>query len=154
MIGKHKQITIKIDMKYLTRRNANTGIGMWKDFESFFNTPSFFTSSNPLFDWNPQSNSPATDLYEDDSSYIVQVELPGFDRKEIQVELDKDRMVLKGTRKEQGNEGSPDISFHRSVTLPGSVKSKKITASYENGILTVSVPKAEPTKPLRIEVKS
>ena len=141
-------------MKYLTREKSNSGNYLWRDFESFFYSPPFFGSNNPLFQWESSSNSPALDLYEDESNYFVQAELPGFDRKEIQVELDKDRLLLKGTRKGKGKEDTSEVSFHRSVTLPQSVKSKKITAVYENGLLTVTVPKAEAIKPRRIEVKS
>jgi HSP20 family protein len=141
-------------MNYLTRRYSNTNNDLWGDFEHFFNASPFFTSTNPFFNWNNPSNQPAVDLYEDDSSYFVQAELPGFDRKEIQVELEKDRLILQGTRKEKNKDGKSVASFHRSVSLPDSVKTKAITAKYDNGLLTVTIPKAEAAKPLRIEIKN
>ncbi|MDA0350092.1 MAG: Hsp20/alpha crystallin family protein [Verrucomicrobia bacterium] len=142
-------------MKYLTRRYPNTNHQLWGDFESFFNTPSPMLSSyNSLFNWDSNAYRPAIDLFEDEENYFVQAELPGFDRKEITVELEKDRLVLKGARQIAEKGESSEVTFHRSVSLPDSVKSEKVAAKYDNGVLTVTIPKAEPTKPLQIEVKS
>ena len=142
-------------MKYLTRRQPNRSNDLWGDFESFFNAPSpFMPSFNSMFNWDSDASRPPIDLYEDESNYFVQVELPGFDRKEIEVELEKDRLVLKGARKEGCKGNETEISFHRSVTLPESVKSEAVSAKHENGLLTVTIPKADAVKPLKIEVKS
>lgn len=142
-------------MKYLTHRYPQNNQSLWGDFEDFFNVPSPFTPSfNTFFNRTNDAHRPAIDLYEDDSNYFVQAELPGFDRKEIDVELEKDRLILKGNRREDGKDGKAEISFHRSVTIPNAVKSEEIAAKYENGLLTITIPKAEAVKPLRIEVKS
>ena len=142
-------------MKYLTRRYPKENNNLWGEFESFFNAPSpFMPSFNSLMNWDSNVTRPAIDLFEDENNYFVQAELPGFDRKEIVVELEKDRLVLKGSRKANDKKETSEISFHRSVTLPDSVKADKVAAKYENGILTVSIPKADAVKPLRIEVKS
>lgn len=110
-------------MKYLTRRYPDTNNELWEDFESFFNAPSpFMPSFNSLFNWDSNAYRPAVDLYEDEANYFVQVEIPGFDRKEIDVELEKDRLVLKGARKTGDKDAKSEVSFHRSVTLPDSVK--------------------------------
>lgn len=128
------------------------GRQFWGDFDSFFNAPSPFLPS--FFDWNDDARRPAIDLFEDESSYMVQAEVPGYDRKEITVELEKDRLVLKGSRKVNGDDEKSEVSFHRSVTLPDSVESDNVKANYENGVLTVTIPKAEALKPRQIEVKS
>lgn len=142
-------------MKYLTHRYPQTNHNLWGDFEEFFNAPSPFSPSfNTLFNWKPENNRPAIDLFEDEANFFVQAELPGFDRKEIEVELENDRLILKGARKENGKEGESEISFHRSVVIPNSVKQDQVSAKYENGLLTVTIPKADAVKPLRIEVKS
>jgi HSP20 family protein len=142
-------------MKYLTHRYPQNTRSLWGDFEDFFNAPSpFMSSSNPLLNWNSDSYRPAIDLYEDESNYFVEAELPAFSKKEIDVEVEKDRLILKGSRKEEGKNGKSEISFHRSVLIPNAVKTEKVAAKYENGLLTVTIPKADAIKPLRIEVQS
>ncbi|MCB1120199.1 MAG: Hsp20/alpha crystallin family protein [Verrucomicrobiae bacterium] len=142
-------------MKYLTRRYPNNDNSLWGDFEAFFNAPSPFSPAfNSIFEWEPSMRRPAIDLYEDDGNYYVQAELPGFDRKEIEVELEQNRLVLKGARKVKEGDKKSEITFNRAVTIPDSVLADKVSAKYDNGVLTVTIPKAETAKPLRIEVKS
>jgi len=81
-------------------------------------------------------------------------ELSGLDRKEIDVELEKNRLVIKGARKVKEGDEKSEITFNRAVSLPDAVMPEKVSAKYDNGILTVTIPKAETAKPLRIEVKS
>jgi HSP20 family protein len=141
-------------MKYLNYRNPTYTTKLWDDFEDFFNKPSSFLSSvYPSLYGNAEAQSPAVDLYQDDSNYFVEVHLSGYQRKQIQVELDKNRLVLSGTRGEESKENSNVPSFQRSVTLPQEVKADKVAATYENGLLTVTVPKADAVKPRSIEIK-
>lgn len=142
-------------MKYLTRKYPSNDNSLWGDFEAFFNAPSPFTPSfSSFFDWEPNVQRPAIDLYEDEGNFFVQAELPGFDRKEIDVELEKNRLVIKGARKVKEGDEKSEITFNRAVSLPDAVMPEKVSAKYDNGILTVTIPKAETAKPLRIEVKS
>ncbi len=142
-------------MKYLTRRYPYQNNNLWGDFESFFNAPSpFMPAFNSLVNWDSQNSRPAIDLFEDEGNYFVQAELPGFDKKEIEIELEKDRLTLKGARKVNNKKEASEVTFHRSVSLPDSVKADDVSAAFKNGILTVTIPKAEAVKPLRIEVKS
>ena len=142
-------------MKYLTRRYPYRNDNLWGDFESFFNAPSpFMPSFSSLMNWDDQNTRPAIDLFEDEANYFVQAELPGFDKKEIEVELERNRLTLKGARKVNNQEDSSEVTFQRSVSLPDSVEADKVAAKYENGVLTVTIPKAETVKPLRIEVNS
>ncbi|MCZ6673266.1 MAG: Hsp20/alpha crystallin family protein [Verrucomicrobia bacterium] len=142
-------------MKFLNHRYNNTNTDLWGEFEEFFNAPSnFFPTNNPLFRWDSNALRPAIDYYEDDSNFFVQAEVPGFQSKEIEVELEKNRLELKGARKQDGEKGASEITFHRSVSLPDFVKAEAISAKYENGVLTVTIPKADASKPRRIKVKS
>ena len=137
-------------MKYLTRRYLNNDRDLWEDFENFFNASPLFNSAYPA---DNASYRPAVDLYEDDANYFVRAEIPGFSKKDLQVELESDRLVLQGERKEMGEDKST-VSFQRSVSLPSTIEAEKIAAKYENGLLTVTVPKAEAVKPLQIEINS
>ena len=97
------------------------------------------------------------DLYEDNDNTYVRAELPGIDRSDINVELVEDYLAISGTRKsgageKEGGEGEQSFSFSRSVTMPEHVQRDKVSASYENGVLTVTLPKREEAKPRKVQV--
>jgi len=105
--------------------------------------------------------APAMDVQEDKDSVVVQVELPGMKREEIQVSLEDGTLTISGERKmEKPVEG---VSVHhtersyglfeRSVTLPTMVAADKVNAQYADGMLTVTLPKADEVKPRQISVK-
>ena len=142
-------------MKLVKYRNPLRKYDLWSDFDRFFDLSSpSFSRFDSLFDWGSRSYQPALDLYEDKGNFYVQAEVPGYDRKEIEVELERDRLVLKGSRKSTKDDVESEATFHRSVTLPENVNAEAISARYENGILTVTVPKSEEQKARRIEVKN
>lgn len=142
-------------MKLVKYRNPLRKLDLWSDFDRFFDlSPHSFSRIGSILDWGTQSEQPALDLYADESNYYIQVEIPGYDRKEIEVELERDRLVLKGSRQSTRDGVESEVTFHRSVTLPENVNAKAIGARYKNGILTVTVPKTEAEKARRIDVKN
>ncbi len=142
-------------MKLVKYRNPLRKYDLWSDFDRFFDLSSpSFSRFDSLFDWGSRSYQPALDLYEDKGNFYVQAEVPGYDRKEIEVELERDRLVLKGSRNSTKDDVESEATFHRSVTLPENVNAEAISARYENGILTVTVPKSAEQKARRIEVKN
>jgi HSP20 family protein len=108
--------------------------------------------------------SPAVDVSESSKAYEITAELPGLDEKNIEVSLANGGLTIKGEKKEEKEEKQKDYhlsersygSFERYFTLPESVDSDKIEASFKNGILKVTLPKtAEAQKPAKkIEVKA
>jgi len=112
-------------------------------------------SSQLLSVWNP-----AVDLYEDKDNVFVKAELPGMKKEDIQVSLHAGVLSISGERKDEEKHGSADTyrverfvgRFHRTITLPSQVKSDHIAAQYKDGILTVTLPKAEEAKPRQIEI--
>jgi HSP20 family protein len=97
------------------------------------------------------------DIYEDKDNTYVRAELPGINRSDINVEMVEDYLTISGTRKtssgKQGDgEAEQSVSFSRSVTIPEQVQSDKVTANYENGVLTVTLPKREEAKPKKVTV--
>jgi HSP20 family protein len=96
------------------------------------------------------------DLYEDQDNTYVRAELPGVDRSDINVEMVEDYLTISGTRKTTGakeiGQGEQSFSFSRSVTIPEHVQADKVSASYENGVLTVTLPKREEAKPRKVTV--
>ena len=104
--------------------------------------------------------SPAVDIYETDNEIIVQAELPGVDRQDIALNLEKNVLTLKGERrfeKETKQENYHRIErayggFSRSFSIPAMVDEDKIKAEYKDGILKISLPKKEQVKPKQIQI--
>jgi HSP20 family protein len=92
------------------------------------------------------------DLYEDKDNTYIRAELPGVNRDAISVEMVEGSLSIQASRKENGAEGEGTVSFNRLVSIPDEVQSDKVTASYENGILTVTLPRREESKPKKINV--
>jgi HSP20 family protein len=89
------------------------------------------------------------DLYEDQANAYVRAELPGMKREDIQVETADGVLSITTARQKNGEDG---CAFSRSVTLPQDVQSEQVTAAYENGVLTVTLPKRPETKPKKVAV--
>jgi HSP20 family protein len=102
--------------------------------------------------------TPALDVYQDKDQFTVVVELPGLKKEDIEISLHNDVLTLSGERKqekkdEEGHRNERFFGrFQRSVTLPTSVDSNKVKATYQDGILKIVLPKAEEAKPKQIEV--
>jgi HSP20 family protein len=97
----------------------------------------------------------AVDLYEDKDNNYVRAELPGVARKDINVEVVDDYLTISGSRAiftAEGKLGDP-VVFSRSIVIPDNVQGDRVAASYENGILTVTLPKREEAKPRRVSVE-
>ena len=94
------------------------------------------------------------DLYEDKDHTYVRAELPGVNREEINVEMVEDYLTITAVRKTPAADGKGEesFSFSRSVSIPGEVQADKVSAAYENGVLTVTLPKREEAKPKKITV--
>lgn len=117
------------------------------------------------FGWAPEKNgdltlTPAMDVHEDDERLTVSMELPGIAKDQIEVTLENGVLTVAGEKKvERTKEGKRFYaverrsgSFRRSVTLPTDVDVEKADASFENGVLTIQVPKTEAVKPKRLMV--
>jgi HSP20 family protein len=104
--------------------------------------------------------TPSVDIIENDDHFVVNAELPGVEKKDVKITVADGVLTLKGEKKHTYEEKSDRFqrversfgAFERSFTLPTSVKSDKIEASFANGILTISIPKAEQAKAKEIEV--
>jgi HSP20 family protein len=103
--------------------------------------------------------SPALDIFEDSETVSVRLEAAGLKKEDFEISLHDDNLTISGERKsEAAAEGESFRSerffgaFSRTVTLPTSVKADAVSANYRDGILTVTLPKAEEAKPRKIEV--
>jgi HSP20 family protein len=113
--------------------------------------------------WNRNdAMSLALDVAEENETYIVKASLPGIRPDEIDVTLTDNVLTIRGEVKEDQEVKQESYhvrerrfgTFMRSVTLPSPVEADKIDANYENGVLTLRLPKAEEAKPRRIRVEA
>ena len=107
-------------------------------------------------------SAPAVDMYQTDDEVVVKVALPGFKADEVQINVTGDVLTLRGElkREEDKKDKAWHIrehrwsSFERSIALPTAVTADRANADFENGILTITLPKAEEVKPRTISVKA
>jgi len=92
------------------------------------------------------------DIFEDKDNTYVRAELPGVNRDAIGVEMVEGSLFIQASRKERTGDAESSVSFNRLVGIPDDVQADKVTAAYENGILTVTLPKKEEAKPKKITV--
>jgi HSP20 family protein len=103
---------------------------------------------------------PPVDIYEDEHSVTLKLEVPGISDKDIDIKLENNSLTVRGERnfeKEEKEENFHRIerrygSFARSFTLPNTVDSENVEASYENGILTIKLGKRAEAKPKQIKI--
>lgn len=104
---------------------------------------------------------PSLDVAETKNDMIIKAEIPGMDPKDIDISLSDGVLTIRGEKKQEREEKEEDYhliernygSFSRSVQLPKGVQSDKITASYNNGVLKVTLPKSEEAKKKEIKIK-
>jgi HSP20 family protein len=126
---------------------------------------------NRLLDmtWNRESGEdlregawqPPVDIFEDENAVVIKVELPGMDQKDIEVRIEDNTLTLRGERKH--DESIKKESYHRveryygafqrSFSLPHTVNQEQVKATCDKGVLTITLPKREETKPRQINVQ-
>lgn len=108
------------------------------------------------------SQLPAADLYESEAEYVLELEVPGFEEKELKIEVTDHTLTVKGERKEEKEEKDKafflherlEKSFERRFALPDEADTEKIAATFKGGVLKVAAPKT-PVEPKRsIEITS
>lgn len=118
----------------------------WNGFETDIDR--LFESA--LADFAGPASAPRfpVDLYEDKDNTYVRAELPGVNRDAINVEMVDGYLNISASRKQ----GDESFSLNRSVSIPEAVQADKVSATYENGVLTVTLPKQEQAKPRKIAI--
>ena len=124
-------------------------------FDNSFFPRHWLDNDSSLQDWNPR-----VDIYDKDGKFVINAELPGMNKKDIEIDL-KDRVLtIKGERS-QLNEVKEDDYYHkersygkfqRVFTLPANLDPEKIKAYFKDGILRIEIKKPEVEKPRRISI--
>lgn len=105
--------------------------------------------------------APAVDIYETADAYVLQADLPGLKREDIEVQVVENQISIRGTRKREERSKEKGFRrneraegrFERSFRIKDGIDPSKVEAQFENGVLTVTLHKPEETKPRNIEVK-
>ncbi len=103
---------------------------------------------------------PTIDVSETDDHVIVRAEVPGMDKKDINITMSDGLLTIQGEKKQEKEEEKENYrfverrygSFSRSLRIPNGVDADKIDASYKDGVLKVAIPKSEPEKSRKIEI--
>lgn len=103
--------------------------------------------------------TPALDLYQNNDNIVAVVELPGLRKDDIEISFQDGTLIITGERKDESSAENGATrterctgKFRRSITLPTRVDVNKVSATYKDGILTVTLPKAEEAKPKQIQI--
>jgi len=102
---------------------------------------------------------PAVDIKEEDGTFQLYIDLPGMDKSDINISMENNVLTLQGDRKNEKKKKEyyrlerSSGKFHRRFTLPETADEKKIAATMEKGVLTISIPKKETSKPRSIPIQ-
>jgi HSP20 family protein len=103
---------------------------------------------------------PAVDVYEDESSFLIKVELPEVSRDDVKVSLNESTLSVSGERRVENEEKRENYhrversygQFYRAFTLPPNVNGAAIAAQFKDGVLRLTLPKREEARPTQIDV--
>jgi len=142
----------------LVKWHPTTALRPWNNFDRIFRD--FF---NENYEEEASSNRwvPSTDIHEDDKKYTVTADLPGVDKKNVNINVKDNVLTLTGERTLETKEENSNYhrrermygSFKRCFRLPDMVNEDQISAKFKNGILVIDLPKAEVVQPREIEIK-
>jgi HSP20 family protein len=155
----------------MQRWRSGKGLIPWRPFRELENIEQHFED---VFDrsWLPavwrripsleMGWAPAVEVFEKEGKFVVKAELPGIKEEDMDISVVDNTLTIKGEKKTESEVKEEDYyccecsygSFSRSIALPSNVDAKKIAASYEDGILEISLPKASEVKPKKISVSS
>ena len=104
---------------------------------------------------------PSVDIYETEDSIVIKAELPDVDQKDTEVRIEDSTLILRGERKHEGEVKKENYhrieryfgTFQRSFSLPTTVQQDNVSATCERGVLTITLPKKEDTRPKQIKVE-
>lgn len=105
--------------------------------------------------------APRTDLVETDDAYRIHLDVPGMSKEDLKINYQDNQLTVSGERKSDRTADDEEYvrversfgHFYRSFTLPRTVNAEDINATYDSGVLTISVPKTEEVKPRQIEIE-
>lgn len=142
-----------VQYSYPNTRNLALGFmqrSPWAGLES--DMDHFFNSTLQSLAGTQTSNRFPVDLYEDKENTYVRAELPGVNREDIGIEFVDGFLTIQASRKQKTEHNEDSFALSRSVMISDDVQADKVSATFDNGMLTVTLPKKEESKPRKITV--
>ena len=141
----------------------------WNPFQEFENMLERYSKSG-MSNLGKQLNTemsvadwaPSVDIEEEEDKYVIRADLPGVDKKDIEVKLENGVLSIRGEKHSEKETGKGTKkhrterfhgTFARSFTLPDAVRADKVDAAYKDGVLALTIPKQEESRPKSIEIK-
>lgn len=121
-------------------------------FDSTFAQFPRLSGFSDLFNFAESISRPAAGISEDSDNYYARFELPGVKKDEITVEVKDKVLTVKASRQNEKDDQNDAFSLSRSISLTEGIDTEKIKANYENGVLMVTLPRREESKPRNIEL--
>ena len=139
---------------------------VWNPFQEFENLLSRYNRGGGLThhgsDMSFADWAPSCDIEEEKDKYIIKADLPGVDKKDLDVKLENGVISIRGEKQVEKETGKGTKrhrterfhgTFARSFTLPDAVQDERVDASYKDGVLSLVIPKAEESRPKSIDIK-
>jgi HSP20 family protein len=136
------------------------------DFVGLSNRLGRLLNDGLAVDWQPLDSAttawvPPVDIFEEDNAIRIMAEIPGVRPEDVKLTVENNVLTIQGSKQQVAEERADRVhryertygAFERSFTLPTTVDANSIKASYDNGVLTVTLPKVEKAKPRQIEVQ-
>ncbi|HET7113717.1 MAG TPA: Hsp20/alpha crystallin family protein [Pyrinomonadaceae bacterium] len=114
------------------------------------------TNTDPGDEFERADWTPAADIYETESGFAIAIDLPGIARDAVEIDIDENRLIVKGTRvveESKHRNERPRGKFLRTFSIPGSVDQGGIGADYKDGVLQIRLPKRREQKAQKITIK-
>lgn len=147
-------------MKTLTQSRRSYPLRSLQDeinqlFESVFPEPTRDDEESSSAIWSPR-----TDVTESENTYRLSIDLPGMSKEDVSIKVQDNRLTIRGERKGEMRSDAENVvrmertfgTFVRTLRLPTSVSAEKITATFDNGVLSVTLPKTEKSNPKEITI--
>ncbi len=137
----------------------------WDPFQEMLNlrrtVDRLFDNANPDHEWQPMQWGLAVDVVENKDDFVIKASVPGINPDDLDISYSDDTLTIKGEIKSDKDYQEDQYhlrerrygSFARSISLPTKIKGDAIEASYQNGVITLRLPKSEEVKPKRIPIK-
>jgi HSP20 family protein len=150
-------------MTSLSRTRSRTLNDLQREMDRVFDR--FFPSSTERDGDSSSSQqavwAPRTDLVETEDAYRIHLDVPGVGKESLKINYKDNQLTVSGERASDRTDEEEEYvrverafgHFYRSFTLPRTVNAENIEAAYENGVLTITVPKTEDVKPRQIEIQ-
>ncbi len=117
--------------------------------------------SRPLMEWSELAQ-PSLDMYQTAKEVVVKAALPGVNPEDVDIKISGNTLTIKGETKQEEKSEEEDYlcrechygSYYRAITLPQAIRGDKAEATFEDGVLTLTIPKTEVEKPKKVEIKA